>query len=303
MYNMSNEEKEYLEKYDMARYDRPSIAADMAVFSIMGKNDNVDKTTKKVEEKNLKILLIKRAAYPYKECWALPGGFCKKNEDIADTARRELYEETKVKNAYLDLIGTFGDVGRDPRGWIISHTFLALIDGQTSKLKAGSDAWEARWFDIELKVSDIQKRYENDTANIETLYRLHLTNEDSKVAIELTANIRERRIFKDYHETVSYEIEDEKGLAFDHAKIITCALINLRRKVEIDGKIVFDLMPEYFTLTQLKRSFEIIQDKTLIASNFRRKISEYVIETDKMISGTAFRPAKLFKRKIERFYE
>ena len=79
-YRMSKEEKEYLEQYDITRFDRPSIATDVAVFSIMGKkcmsNPVRDaENFRKLPERKLKILLVKRAGYPYRDQWALPGGF------------------------------------------------------------------------------------------------------------------------------------------------------------------------------------------------------------------------------------
>ena len=102
-YKMSREEKEYLSHYDINAYERPSIATDIVIFSVLddGINDNIRKLPKKA----LKVLLIKRANYPYKDCWALPGGFAKFGEDVAETARRELYEETNVKDAWLQPVG------------------------------------------------------------------------------------------------------------------------------------------------------------------------------------------------------
>ena len=113
MYQMSREEKEYLARYSITEYERPSIAADMAVFTIMGNQEKGtvrDKENyRKRPEKKLKILLIKRGSYPYKDQWALPGGFCQKGEDVLEAARRELFEETQVKDAYLNLAGVFGE--------------------------------------------------------------------------------------------------------------------------------------------------------------------------------------------------
>lgn len=106
-YKMSKEEKEYLSEYDISEFERPSIAADIAIFSILsdGSKDDI----RKLERKSLKVLLVKRASYPYKDCWALPGGFCRPDEDVKDTAKRELYEETNVENAYLKLVGVYGE--------------------------------------------------------------------------------------------------------------------------------------------------------------------------------------------------
>ncbi len=298
-YMMSDEERKYLAQYDISQFDRPSIAVDMAIFSILkeGEQNNFRKLTKKT----LQILLIKRAMYPYKGCWALPGGFCKANEKIYETARRELYEETNVENAYLNLVGIFDDIGRDPRGWIISNTFLALMDGEKCQLRAGTDAWEAKWFSIHLEEIKQSKIVKEEYAEVETEYQMYFWNEESK--IELTAKVKEYKKFQNYHETIKYEIVESEHLAFDHAKIILYAMLNLRKSVDQELKVVFDLMPELFTLTQLQTAFELILNQKLLTANFRRKIADYVVETDQIVEGAGHRPAKLFKRNIEMFYQ
>lgn len=100
-YKMSQEERDYLKAYDISSFERPSIAVDVVVFSILndGERDNI----RKLQKKRLKVLLIKRASYPYKGCWAMPGGFCVPGEDVIETAKRELFEETNVKDTYLKL--------------------------------------------------------------------------------------------------------------------------------------------------------------------------------------------------------
>lgn len=318
-YPMSEDEKKFLSSYDITRYDRPSIAADIAIFSIMARGGLIgieqvqDKENyRKAPERKLKVLLIRRATWPYKGCWALPGGFCRKNEDICETARRELYEETHVENAYLNLCGIYGEAGRDPRGWIISHTFLALMDGEKCRLRAGSDAWEARWFDVSFSREEIRKEVEEDGALLENKYFLTLESSDIFAtnlsdrregdSVLLSAVVHERKEFRDYHETVQFNVLENEGFAFDHAKAVTCALLSLRRQAEAGGQIVFDLMPEKFTFAQLQNSFEIILDKKLLTANFRRKMADFVVETEEMISGAGHRPAKLFKRNVDAFY-
>lgn len=297
-YKISEEEKTYLEQYDISQFERPSVATDMAIFSIMeeGESDNF----RKLPQKALKLLLIKRASYPYKDSWALPGGFCRPDEDVYETAKRELYEETNVTNAYLNLTGAFGDIGRDPRGWIISNTFLALIDGKACNLRAGTDAWEAKWFSVALKQAERKKEVREEVVVMETEYELTLLHEES--GLRLSATVKEYKQFKNYHETVCFEILDCENIAFDHAKLILHNVLFLRKSVKNDFKIAFDLMPETFTLTQLQTAFELILDQKLLTANFRRKITDYVVETEQIMEGAGHRPAKLFKRNIQEFY-
>ena len=298
LYKISVEEQNYLTQYDITKFERPSLATDMAIFAIMeeGEHENY----RKLPQKALKLLLIRRATYPFKDLWALPGGFCRPDEDVYETAKRELYEETHVNAAYLQLAGTFGEIGRDPRGWIISNTFLSLVNGEDCKPRGGTDAWEAKWFSIDLVLRDSRKNLQAESVEIVTEYELKLCHEETGEF--LSAIVKEYKQFEHYHETVRYEILDSKGLAFDHAKIILHTLLFLRKSVESDWKLAFDLMPDLFTLTQLQNAFELILDQKLLTANFRRKINDYVIETEQSIEGTGHRPAKLFKRNIEEFY-
>lgn len=302
-YVISEEERAYLSSYDISRFDRPSVAADMAVFSIMGTNmrGEEEENYRKDPEKRLKLLLIRRGSFPYKNYWALPGGFCRPGERVEETARRELQEETGVGEAYLEPFDIFSDPGRDPRGWIISHAFLALIDGERYQVRGGSDAWEARWFGISLEKKQVKKEVQEASAEVENVYELQLENE-GEVPLKLKAVIREQKCFRDYHETVDYENIEADGLAFGHARIILCAYLALQREAGDTGRIVFDLMPELFTLASLQKAYETIQGKPLLTPNFRRKIAGYVTETEQISDGAGHRPAKLYRRNLEAFY-
>lgn len=293
---MSNEEKEYLENYDITAYERPSIATDIVVFTV---HEEDIEDTRQQPIKKLKLLLIKRAKFPFKDLWALPGGFCRKDEDVYDTARRELYEETNVKDAYLTLSGIYGEVGRDPRGWIISHTFMALTDANECELRADTDAWDAKWFEVDIKLVQKEKKCDLENVCIKNEYILELKCDD----MLLTAKVEETKLYKNYHERISYKIIESDGLAFDHAKIIVNSFVKLQVIAENDVRVIFDLMPKQFTLTELQNVFEIVLQRELIKPNFRRKIADYVIETDDIEGGRRYRTAKQYRRNINKFFE
>ena len=121
----SKEEKEFLEQYDVSQFERPSVTADIVIFTL----DSAD---------NLNILLIKRGGFPYKDCWAIPGGFLEAGkESIDETAARELKTETNIDNVYLKQLYTFGDLGRDPRTTVISVAYTALVPKHMLDIKAG----------------------------------------------------------------------------------------------------------------------------------------------------------------------
>jgi 8-oxo-dGTP diphosphatase len=97
------------------------------------------------------VLLIRRKKAPFAGAWALPGGYVEPHEPLEVAARRELWEETGVEPPDMEQLHTFGDPGRDPRGWTISVAYLAVLSSEqveTWRLEAASDASEVRWFDL-----------------------------------------------------------------------------------------------------------------------------------------------------------
>jgi 8-oxo-dGTP diphosphatase len=127
----------------LARRERPSVTVDIVVVARL--------------DGRFKVLLVRRKKPPFDGCWAIPGGFVEPNEPLERAAQRELWEETGLRVSCLQQLHAFGDPGRDPRGWTISVAFLALLDGQQAKsrqLRAGSDAGEVGWFDLD-KMPDL----------------------------------------------------------------------------------------------------------------------------------------------------
>ena len=93
----------------------------------------------------LQVLLIRRGVPPFEGRWALPGGFVRQGESLEHAARRELEEETGVRDVYLEQLYTFGDADRDPRGRTVTVAYYALLTGEAAPLKAGTDAGAAAW--------------------------------------------------------------------------------------------------------------------------------------------------------------
>jgi 8-oxo-dGTP diphosphatase len=99
-------------------------------------------------DKQGEVLLVQRKHDPFQGSWALPGGYLDLDEELEDAAARELREETGVEPGKLQEIGTFGAIGRDPRGRTVTVAFLASMDNRPSP-RAGDDAAEAKWFPID----------------------------------------------------------------------------------------------------------------------------------------------------------
>ena len=128
-------EKEFLETYDPGAYEKPSVTADILIFTVN-------------REYQPELLLIKRGGHPYKDKWAIPGGFVEIDEAVEAAAARELMEETGLGNIYLEQLYTFGAVARDPRMRVISVAYMALVSQNKLCIKAGDDAAQARLFRI-----------------------------------------------------------------------------------------------------------------------------------------------------------
>jgi len=116
------------------QYPRPALTVDCVVFGIDGKT--------------LKILLIQRDFEPYQGKWALPGGFVNMDETLAEAARRELAEETDIRNVALEQLSTFDKPDRDPRERVISVAYYALVNLPDHQVRAATDARDAAWFSI-----------------------------------------------------------------------------------------------------------------------------------------------------------
>lgn len=95
-----------------------------------------------------KVLLIKRKDEPFKDSWALPGGFLENTENLNEGAKRELLEETGLEIERLEQLKAYGDLNRDPRGRTISIAFIGALKNEV-KIKAGDDAKEAKWFNLD----------------------------------------------------------------------------------------------------------------------------------------------------------
>jgi 8-oxo-dGTP diphosphatase len=119
----------------VSEFENPAVTVDCIVFGYSAGS--------------LQVLLIKRGLAPFKGKWALPGGFVRIKETIDEAARRELEEETGLKNVYMEQLYTFGEVNRDPRQRVISVAYFALINlKDNAEVQGGTDADEAQWFDV-----------------------------------------------------------------------------------------------------------------------------------------------------------
>jgi len=189
-----------------------SVTVDIAIFT--------------VAFDELRVLLVRRGREPEQGRLALPGGFVGADEDLLGAARRELVEETGVRDVVLEQLGTYGAPGRDPRGRVVSVAHVAVL-AQQAETRAGTDAAEAGWH------------------RVEPLLR------------------------------------GRNRLGFDHRRILADAVERVRSKLEYTTLATAFVGPE-FTLTELRRVYEVVWGAEFDAGNFQRKMrqtEDFVVET------------------------
>lgn len=99
-------------------------------------------------DQQLQLLLIQRKNPPFKDMWALPGGFVLDDESLETAVERELKEETGVSINYLEQLYSFGAPDRDPRFRTVSVSYYGLVKPSGFTLQADTDAGDAQWFDV-----------------------------------------------------------------------------------------------------------------------------------------------------------
>ena len=126
----------------MTNYKIPSVTADIFIF-----------------DENLNFILIKRKNNPFKDYWALPGGFVEYGESVETAAIREAKEETSIDVELMDLVNVYSEPDRDPRGHTITAAFTAK--GNFSDRKADDDASDIAIFSAE-KLDEIKLAFDHE---------------------------------------------------------------------------------------------------------------------------------------------
>jgi 8-oxo-dGTP diphosphatase len=203
----------------------------------------VDLVVLTIREDTLQALVVRRGEPPYKNKWALPGGFVHEDEDLDAAAARELQEETALTRGqvHLEQLATFGAPRRDPRMRVVTVAYLALA-ADLPHPRAGTDAADARWQPVD-------------------------------------------------------ELLDTGELAFDHAEILHVGVERARSKLEYTP-LGTKFCPPEFTVSELRRVYEVVWGTQLDPRNFHRKATKtdgFLVPTDHTTTRDGGRPARLYR--------
>lgn len=101
-----------------------------------------------VVDDDLRVLLIRRSAEPFREYWALPGGLLAEGETLDRAAARKLLDETGVQDVYLEQLYTFGELSRgDGAGRGVAVTYFALVQYDQVRLRESGE-WQPAWHSV-----------------------------------------------------------------------------------------------------------------------------------------------------------
>ncbi|MEO1781152.1 NUDIX hydrolase [Enterococcus diestrammenae] len=251
-------EAEFLDWYhrqEHPEYIKPSLTVDMVLMCY------------NKEEDQLKTLLIQRKSHPYRNSWALPGGFVEQGESTDDSVIRETKEETGVTISQhnIEQLHTFSTPDRDPRGWVVTVSYLAFIGEEP--LIAGDDANEVRWFNMERQG-----------------HQLHLTSGGVAITLDLNTGASTG------HDT----------LAFDHSQIILKAFKRVANKMEHEP-LVLQVLGDSFTITEARKVFAKfwgVDFRSIDHSNYKKAMLQYFDEIGERPLGIG-RPSKIYQLKQE----
>ena len=144
----------------------------------------VDIVVMTIIENDLRVLLIRRAVPPFRDSWALPGGFVRPDEDLDTAAARELAEETSINQepGHLEQFGTYGHPDRDPRMRVVSVGYWAIVPDLPAP-KGGSDAAYAELVPVaELESGRIRLAFDHDRIVADAIARARSSLEDTTIA-------------------------------------------------------------------------------------------------------------------------
>jgi 8-oxo-dGTP diphosphatase len=220
----------------------------------------VDVVLLTVREGALWTLLTRRDRQPHKGRWALPGSFVGIAESLDAAADRVLTQRVGLADVFSEQLYTFGTPERDPRTRVISVAYYALIEPTTLERAVTSRDEES------LRLAELDVPWSGETGG----------------------------------PAAALGDADDGGeplpLAFDHAEVLGMAVQRIRGKLDY-APIGFEILPDAFSLRDLRLVHEAILGRALNKDSFRRRIVDrgLVVPTGKRAAGVGHRPPELYR--------
>ena len=210
----------------------------------------------------IRTLLLRRSRQPQLGRWAAPGGFVGIDESLDDAAVRVLASKAGLEDVFTEQLYTFGDPHRDSRTRVISVVYYALVDADRLDKAVGSRGANG----LALASLVCPADGEEDASGAD--WRPEARDADGSVL----------------------------PLAFDHALILATAVARIRGKLDY-APIGFELLPETFTLRDLRLVHEAILGHALNKDSFRRKMLDrgLLVATGERLAGVGHRPPELYR--------
>lgn len=215
--------EEFLEAYDPRRYQTPSCTTDAVILACRQEpGQNLE---------GVRVLLVKRSNHPSIGFWALPGGFVNLRENLEDTARRELEEETGVRGIRMEQLATYGDYDRDPRSRVITTAYMAIVKEDEVDVEAGDDAADAAWCSIRLDKTESGTEVRKGAIFQKETYRLEIRNTAKGLDTQVTVDrLWTRGLIREEY----YRVAEQGEIAVDHGAILVQALVTIKRRLAGD---------------------------------------------------------------------
>lgn len=261
-YEQVASEKEFIEWYkvqELPNYPKPSLTVDNVIFAY----DRV--------ENKIKMLMIKRLANPYRDSYALAGGFVDPTEATEQAVLREVKEEVNldVTEKQIEQLYTFSTPLRDPRGWVVSVSYLTFLP-EFSQVVAGDDAKSTAWFTVDFNKDTLEFELTNDMTQEKMFLK------DGKLLANSTTK-----------------------LAFDHTEIVWKALERIQGSLDWKPKVL-EVFGGQFTLPEARKVFSkflpVDTYHDIDNSNFK-KTHGHLFQEIGTTTKNVGRPAKVYTLK------
>jgi 8-oxo-dGTP diphosphatase len=217
----------------------------------------VDVVLLTVRDGAIRALLGRRDDHPHRGRWALPGGFLRIDESLDAAAARVLATKAGLEDLFIEQLYTFGAPERDPRTRVLSVAYYALVEPATLERAVALRA------DAGVRLVPLVVPWPGETGG-----PVDAIGDDGTPL----------------------------PLAFDHAEILGMAVRRVRGKLDY-APIGFELLPDAFSLRDLRLVHEAILGRALNKDSFRRRILDrgLVVPTGERAAGVGHRPPELYR--------